>query len=420
MRASFKRNVQKASVWPLGQWKGFLAIAFCTLATFLFAPVLQAQNTIHIRGRVLTGSGIPVAKATVAVKGTSNGVSSDDNGNFEIVAPADATLLISSVGYTATSIKINGRPTLTVTLAAADNSLDQVVVVGYGTQKKRDITGAVVSVKQQDLVSVPTDNIQGGLQGKAAGLEVQTTGTTPGSDFQIRVRGARSISGSNAPFFVVDGIPYEGSLTDLNPDDIASVEILKDASATAIYGSRGANGVLLVTTKRGKPGQARVNYNGYYGQGNVSFKYPVFNVPQYEALRAISTYTQGYMPLEQLGMKNGTNTDWQKLLYQNSHKTNQNISVSGGTADGTTYSIGGTYYNETAVVPGLDFTRYAVRATIDTRIGKHGKGRFQYAELAWDHRRVAIRQVRRDVPHTVAESAERTRYQRGAGAVACG
>jgi len=350
-----------------------LTIAFCLLTAVLLTPVLQAQNTIHIKGRVMSANG-PVTKATIQQKGSTNGVSSDDAGNFEIVAPSNATLVISSIGYAPATIKVGGKPFLSILLAAAENSLDQVVVVGYGSQKKRDVTGSVVSVKEQALHEVPVDNLQGALQGQAAGLEVQTTGTTPGSDYQIRIRGNRSISGSNAPFFVVDGIPYEGSLTDLNTDDIASVEVLKDASATAIYGSRGANGVVLITTKRGKAGVARVTYNGYYGQGSPAWNYPVFNVPQYEALRAISTYTQGYMPIEKLGMAAGTTTDWQKLVYQTAHKTNQNISVAGGTPDGaTTYSIGGTYYNETATVPGLDFTRYSLRATVDTKIGKRGK-----------------------------------------------
>ena len=370
MRISFKQNAPRR-LWRL--WSNLPAVAFCVVMVFLFAPSVDAQNTIHIKGRVLGENGQPVPKATVQVKGMKIGVSTDDAGNYEIVAPSNATLLISSVGYASSSIRVSGRPFIEIALATAGNSLDQVVVVGYGTQKKRDVTGAVVSVNEQSLREVPVSNLQGALQGKAAGLEIQTTGTTPGSDMQIRIRGNRSISGSNAPLFIVDGIPYDGSLNDINPDDVASIDVLKDASATAIYGSRGANGVVIVTTKRGKTGQAKVSYNGYYGQGNVAWRYPVFNVPEYEAMRAISSYTNGYMPLELKSIAAGTYTDWQKLMYQTAHKTDQNISVYGGTVDGTTYSLGGGYYKETAVLPGQDFTRYSLRATIDSKIGKRVK-----------------------------------------------
>jgi TonB-linked SusC/RagA family outer membrane protein len=319
---------------------------------------------------VLNDAGQPVPRASVQVRGSKTGVTTDEGGNYELTAPANGVLVVTCVGYNSITLHVQGRTALEAILQAAPNSLEQVVVVGYGVQKKKDVTGSVVSVNERALREVPSANLQGALQGKAAGLEIQTTGTTPGSDMQIRIRGVRSISGSNAPLFILDGIPYDGSLTDINPDDIASIDVLKDASATAIYGSRGANGVVIVTTKRGKPGQARISYNGYYGAGDVAWEYPVFNRPQYMAMRANSTYTNGYMPIEQKGIAAGTSTDWQKLLYQTAHKTNNNISVSGGNAEGTTYSLGAGYYKETAVMPGQDFTRYSIRATIDTRIGK--------------------------------------------------
>src|SRR5580658_6832262 len=223
MRISFKQNAS------LRLRRNLQSVAFCGLMIFLFAPSLYAQNTIHVKGRVLGENGQPLPKATVQVKGTTTGVSTDDAGNYEIVAPSNATLLISSVGYASSSIKVAGRPFLEVALAPTGNSLEQVVVVGYGTQKKRDVTGSVVSVSEQSLREVPVSNLQGALQGKAAGLEVQTTGTTPGSDMQIRIRGVRSISGSNAPLFILDGIPYDGSLNDINPDYVASIDVLKDA-----------------------------------------------------------------------------------------------------------------------------------------------------------------------------------------------
>jgi TonB-linked SusC/RagA family outer membrane protein len=168
---------------------------------------------------------------------------------------------------------------------------------------------------------------------------------------------------------VLDGIPYEGTLNDINPDDVASIEILKDASATAIYGSRGANGVLLVTTKRGKAGDTRISYNGYYGIGKVANPFPVYDATEYQAMRNISTWGQGYLPSEIDGRNKGVNTDWQDLMYDNSMRTDHNISVSGGSG-GSNFMLGGGYFRETTVLPGEDFTRYTVRAAIDAKVGK--------------------------------------------------
>jgi len=229
---------------------------------------------------------------------------------------------------------------------------------------------------------VPATNMGVGLQGRAAGLEIQRVGTHPGANTIIRIRGERSILGSNDPLLVLDGIPFEGNtaadkgfnLSDINPDDIASIEILKDASATAIYGSRGANGVILVTTKKGKPGPAKLSYNGYYGVNSVSKKYDVFNAKEYTDMRAAAqaATNAGYLndAFEAANLTKGVNTNWQDLLYQHGYNTNHNISVSGGTNDGSTYSLGGGYYKETAVLPGQDFTRYSVKGTIDTKVGK--------------------------------------------------
>ena len=367
-------------LYRLRKWQLFAAILIaCTFCSFYASPLrAQAQpgnasgNTALVKGVIVDESGQPITGVSVTVKGTSLGTTSKANGSFEISARPEEILVFSSVGYATKEVRVNRQRIINIALVPSASSLDQVVVVGYGTQRKRDVTGSISSVGEQDLRSVPVDNLQGALQGKAAGLEIQTTGTTPGSDFQIRIRGTRSISGSNAPLFILDGIPYDGSLTDINPDDVASIDVLKDASATAIYGSRGANGVVLVTTKRGKPGKAKVSYNGYYGQGDVAWKYPVFNVPEYESMRAVSTYTNGYMPLELKSIANGTSTNWQNLMYQTAHKDDNSITVSGG-SDGSTYSLGGGYYDETAVLPGQDFKRYSLRATIDTKVGKRVK-----------------------------------------------
>lgn len=365
MKISVMQHLLKTCFSLMKQGEKKVLIIFCLLLGGLLA---KAQN-ITVKGRVTNETGAAVPNASVVVKGTGQGVSTSAEGYFQLTAPANGTLVISSVGYPSKEIPVNNQEVHNVSLTTSGTDLEQVIVVGYGTQRRKDVTGSVVSVSEQALREVPAANLQGALQGKAAGLEIQNTGSAPGAGMQIRIRGTRSINGSNAPLLILDGIPYDGSLNDINPDDVASVEVLKDASATAIYGSRGANGVILVSTKKGRSGQARVSYNGYYGLGNVAWKYPVFNVKEYETLRAISTWTGGYTPIEQKGLAMGTQTNWQNALYQTAHKTDHNLTVSGG-SEGSSYSLGGGYYNETAVLPGIDYTRYSLRATIDTRIGK--------------------------------------------------
>jgi len=332
----------------------------------------QAQD-LTIAGKVIGAGGVGLSSASVAVKGTQRGVTSSQDGVFSIKASDGETLMFSAVGYLPKEIKVTSSlTTLNVELQLRDQQLGEVVVVGYGTQRKRDVTGAVVSVKENELREVPVANLQQALQGRAAGLEVQRTSNQPGGGAQIRIRGIRSISGSNDPLLVLDGIPYEGTLNDINPDDVASVEILKDASATAIYGSRGANGVLLVTTKRGKAGEPRISYNGYYGVGQVANPFPVYSSTEYQAMRDISTWGQGYLPSEVSGRSKGQNTDWQDLMYENSMRTDHNLSVSGGSG-GSNWMLGGGYYKETTVLPGEDFTRFTLRAAIDAKVGKRIK-----------------------------------------------
>jgi TonB-dependent starch-binding outer membrane protein SusC len=343
-----------------------VTIFVCLLVFFMRG---HAQNNVHIKGHLSNTSGLPVSNASVIVKGSAAGVNSDENGNFEIDAPSNSTLLISSVGYATTSVKVGGNTSLRIVLSISTSSLDQVIVVGYGTQRKRDVTGAVVSVNEQALRETPSANVTDALIGKAAGVEIQTTSTHPGAVGQIRIRGARSLTATNDPLIVVDGIPYVGgNLNDINPNDIKSVDVLKDASATAIYGSRGANGVILITTQRGRLGDARVSYNGYQGVNTVQREYPLFNASEFQALRSITGYT--YTPPEQEYLAQGKSTDWQKLMYENGNIGDHQIDVSGGT-DKTQYSLGGGYHDEHAVLPGMRFQRYALRMTLDQKIGKY-------------------------------------------------
>ncbi len=201
---------------------------------------------------------------------------------------------------------------------------------------------------------------------------MQKIGTAPGATARIRVRGERSINGSNDPLLILDGIPYEGSISDINPDEIETVNVLKDASATAIYGSRGANGVILITTKRGIAGATRVSLNSYYGITTVARKYDLFNAEEYAQMRDLAGFTEGYQPEEIEGMALGRNTDWQELMYENGIITNHNLSVSGG-SDNATYAVSGGYYKETTILPGQDFSRYSLKTTFDNKIGNRIK-----------------------------------------------
>ncbi len=346
-----------------------------TIAMLVFATMAFAQN-ITVKGRVTEENGTAISSASVIVKGSSSGTSTDAAGNFSISVAKGATLIVSAVNHTTKQVKINDAADITIILASTNTTLTDVVVVGYGTQRKKDVTGSIVSVGEKALREVPVANLQSALQGRAAGLEIQKVGTRPGAGAVIRIRGERTINGSNDPLIILDGIPFEGgNLNDINPDEVASVDILKDASATAIYGSRGSNGVILITTKKGKPGEAKLSYNGYAGIVSVRTKYNVFNAQEYIAQRDLANAYNAnpYMAEELTNRAKGLSTDWQDLMYKNGYVTDQNLSVSGGSAGGSTYSLGGGYYKETTVLPGQDFGRYSLRATIDTRVGKKFK-----------------------------------------------
>lgn len=345
--------------------------AFLWMSLLLLASAANAQTAVQGTVRDENGAGMP--GVYVVVKNTSLGTTTDADGNFSMnVSGTDAVLVFSFIGYATQEVAVNGRTRVDVALAASVQSLDEVVVVGYGTQKKSDITGSLASVSSESLREVPVANVQNALQGRAAGVEVQRIGSTPGSSAQIRIRGERSVSGSNDPLIVLDGIPYQGSLNDINTGDIASIEVLKDASATAIYGSRGANGVILVTTKRGKKGENILSFNSYYGISTVSKKYPVYDAKGYENLRDRSVYLGGYKPEELESIQLGRSTDWQDLMYEDSYITDHNLSISGG-GDRNTYSVGGGYFKEKGVLPAQDFSRLSLRLTEDMQLNDRVK-----------------------------------------------
>jgi TonB-dependent starch-binding outer membrane protein SusC len=336
-----------------------------------------------ITGRVADSKDLPLAGVNVIEKGTINGVITGADGKFSItVASASPNLVFSFIGYETQEIVVGTQNNFEITLEESLKGLDEVIVIGYGTARKRDITGSVASVSSAKLAEVQTSNIISGLKGRAAGIDIVSNSTLPGSSGQIRIRGNRQMATTSsasdavdAPLLVVDGIPFGGSITDISSNDIESIDILKDASATAIYGSRGAGGVILVTTKRGKAGKAVFSYNAYYGISNAIAFYDVFNGPEYAAYKEEAkagnggSSSYGLSTAEQEGVANGTSTDWQELIYKQGSTVEHQLSVSGGTG-GTKYSFGGSYYKETGIIPGQDFSRYALRTTIDHQISK--------------------------------------------------
>ncbi len=338
-------------------WLSMLVMILCAL------PGL-AQN-IPVRGQVVDETGQPVARASVTVKGGGAGVTANDNGEYEISVAGNATLVISAINFASLEVPVNNRQTINITMAGMARTETEVIVVGYGTQRREAITGSVASIQGDRMREVPAPNISQALQGRLAGVEMSQTSTRPGATMQIRVRGTRSLSADNNPLVVLDGIPFMGSLADINPNDVKSIEVLKDASATAIYGSRGANGVILVTTDKGvKNRPARINYNGYTGTQEVFAKYPMMDGPTFVKLRADrGQYTNGSDESDDV------NTDWQDLFYKTGLVTDHSISLSGGTETGS-YNFGGGYHLNQGVVPTQQYKRYSLRGSLDQQVGK--------------------------------------------------
>ncbi len=319
-----------------------------------------------VTGTVTESDGTPLPAVSVREKGTTNGALTDARGRYSItVTTSNPVLVFSFVGYTTQEINVGSQGTIDIKLLSDEVGLDEIVVIGYGSVKKRDLTGSVASISGEVMRDVPSSNISQALQGRISGVDMSQTSTKPGAAMQIRVRGTRSLNASNDPLIVIDGIPFAGSIGDINPGYIKSIDVLKDASATAIYGSRGANGVILVTTNQGYAGQkAQVSYNSYVGLKNVFAQYPMMNGPEFVALRAArGQYTNG------VDESDNQNVNWQDLFYRTGMVTNHDLGVTGGTANGNyNFSVG--YYKDQAVIPGQEYSRFSMRGTLDQQVGK--------------------------------------------------
>jgi TonB-linked SusC/RagA family outer membrane protein len=347
-------------------------------------PTTQADN-ITVQGRVIDENGESLPGATVQIKGTNIGTITDIDGGFSLSVPSDATLVISFVGYKSTEVNVEGRTNIGDIILVSDiKELEEVVVIGYGTQRKVDLTGAVAIVDTEEMKKISHSNISTMLEGKVAGVHITTDGQ-PGADPIVRIRGISSF-GSTAPLYVVDGVPVGTTIRDFSPNDIESLQVLKDASAAAIYGSRAANGVVIITTKQGKKDQPmKIDYSGYVGLDRVqSGVYDVMDACQYGQYVTMAynnsgmNVPSGYDPASENYLYNadGTakvNTNWFDEAFKTGIRQNHNINISGGGANNT-YNIALDYYNQEGTMEGAgpNFERYTARAnnTMDVKFVK--------------------------------------------------
>ena len=342
------------------------------------SPITQEvlQNSVKITGKVVDVQGEPVIGATVMEKGTTNGIITDVDGNFTLNVSPNRKLQVSYVGYQTQEITIGSNRTLRITLKEDSELLDEVVVVGYGTMKKSDLTGAISSVSTETLVRGGNANAIGALQGSVAGVSILKSNNKPGGGYDIKIRGVSSISGSSAPLVVIDGIPG-ASLDNINPDDIEKIDILKDASSTAIYGSRATNGVVMVTTKKGSLGDPKISYSGYAGFRNYTHVPEMMSGDEYVQLameNARALNNNNYKTLEEIftdpselkAAKDRNYYDWVDAITSPAFMTSHTISATGGT-EKAKYTLGGGYYFEDGMQFPQEFSRYNMRAAVDLK-----------------------------------------------------
>jgi TonB-linked SusC/RagA family outer membrane protein len=377
------------ALFPFRQHKGRfhrlrlqkLAVPILLLLSLLSTLPTPAQNTLQITGRVTGENGQPLARASVGVRGSTGGVTADDNGRYTITAPPNGVLVVSAVGHASLDININNRSTIDIVLVSVNRMENEVVVIGYGAQRKKDVTGSTVSVKGETLSEIKAPNILNQLQGRAAGVDIVNNSSQIGTGGQIRIRGNRSITGNNDPLIVVDGMAYGGSLNDITSDNIASLDVLKDASATAIYGSRGANGVIIITTKRGTAQKAVTTLNSYVGISKAIDTYRLFNGQEYAQFKAdaavgnsnsANTNLYALTNTEKTNLQQGVSTDWQSPLLTTGIRTGHDLGVRGGN-ERTQYAFGIGYYRETGIITDQELDRYSFNVNIDHKMSERIK-----------------------------------------------
>jgi TonB-dependent starch-binding outer membrane protein SusC len=347
----------------------------CLLVSQLFSPQVFAQ-TLNISGRVTNrSSGEGLSLATVAIKGTRTATQTDANGNFTISAPAGSVLTASFIGMAEKEFTVtSSATTITIELDPLPNSMDEVVVVGYGTQKRSVVTGAISSIKARDLENVPSNRIEQAIQGRVAGVTIAQNSGQPGSPSTIRIRGLTTFrEGGNSPLWVVDGVVVDqGGIGYLNQSDIESIEILKDAASAAIYGTRAATGVILVTTKKGKSGKFNVSYNGFYGASGPAHKLDLLNATQYAAVMNERSVNDGGGLVFADPNSLGKGTDWQDAIFNNSaRRYSHEISLSGGNEKSTFYFSAGIQDQQGIVATEIsNYTRKNIRLNSNHKISR--------------------------------------------------
>lgn len=323
------------------------------------------QQTITVSGVVMGSDGEPLMGVNVVEKGTTNGTITDLDGKYTLNVGPNAVLQFSYIGYVSSDIAVNGQRTVNVTMKEDSQNLDEVVVVGYGTVRKADLAGSVSVLDNKAFKDQPIKQVSDALQGRVSGVQVQSSGV-PGGTVKIRVRGSGSINRSNDPLYVIDGIVRESGLTGLNPDDIQSMQILKDASSTAIYGSRGANGVVLITTKTGKANTRQITFDAQITAGTVAKRYDTLNA--YEFATLYNTYRANTFSSDQLSaFQRGGGTNWQDEIFQTGITQDYKVTFSGG-SDKTQYIVSGNYVGQEGVVIENDNKRYQARANVTSQI----------------------------------------------------
>lgn len=386
-------TLHKVTKWCTKGRALFYLISLC------FAGSLHAQQKVS--GVVSDDKGMTIPGVSVTVKGTQQSVATGLDGDYTIDVPENGTLVFSFIGFTTEEVAVKGKAKINVKLAEASKTLDEVVVIGYGTQKKEDINSSVSSIRTKDIENLKQTTVDQMLQGKAAGVTVSNGSGQPGSAVSVRVRGTTSISGTNEPLYIIDGVPVSGDATGksmsgrplasndfstsggagnnavsplsmINPNDIQSIDILKDASATAIYGSRGANGVIIITTKSGKKGTGKISYEGYTSAATIYKKLHVMDLRQYAQYQNNLTTLFGFSD-EQLRPEFahpellGKGTNWQDEVYQTAIAKSHQLSFSGG-SETTSYYLSGGYLDQEGTLLGSGYKRYTLRLNLDSKV----------------------------------------------------
>lgn len=329
------------------------------------ARTMQAGD-IRISGKVVSAAGDPLSGATVRIKGSNTGTKTDSSGNYVLVAPEEATLVFSYVGYQELEQSVSGRTQISVTLQAMPGSINEVVVIGYGTTRKRNLTGAVSTISSSDINNIPVGGIDQIMQGKAAGVAVTQNTGAPGDPIAVRIRGLGSVN-NNDPLYIIDGVPTKDGLATISPNDIDNISILKDAASASIYGARSTNGVVLITTKKGRSGKSRFSLNAYTGQQTPGHTIKMANTRQYvDAFNAAATNDgRATIPLGMLDTL--PDVDWQKAVLKPANMSNVQMAISGGT-ENTKYIVSAAYLTQDGMIRNSSYDRFSLRTSINTTL----------------------------------------------------